>query len=230
MALFIYIVQRSTLKNARVGEGLKRATYMCPEMDLKRAERMLLMNQDEKNMNTNEETTAAENQNVETTAKEEEKQGESSTPSYEELLTQLAQANAENAKLKSSLDNTSSEAARYKRQLREKQTAQEIQDEEKRKQEEQYKKYVAELENYKRKAEAKSRYALLGMSSELADKAAEAEIKGDMDELAAIQKKNTEAILKAREAEWLKNRPDANAGNSDDSETDPFIIGWNAKY
>ncbi len=142
----------------------------------------------------------------------------------------LVRANAENAKLKSSLDNTSSEAARYKRQLREKQTAQEIQDEEKRKQEEQYKKYVAELENYKRKAEAKSRYALLGMSSELADKAAEAEIKGDMDELAAIQKKNTEAILKAREAEWLKNRPEANAGNSDDSETDPFIIGWNAKY
>lgn len=144
---------------------------------------------------------------------EEDKKDE--TPSVEELMTQLAKERAEKAKLKNSFDEASSEAAKYKRQLREKQTAKEIEDEEKQKEAEAYKAYVAELENYKKKAEAKARFAVLGMSDELATKAAEAEIKGDQDEVTAIYKKHQDALLKQKEKEWLKSRPDINAGNGE---------------
>ena len=144
---------------------------------------------------------------------EEDKKDE--TPSVEELMTQLAKERAEKAKLKNSFDEASSEAAKYKRQLREKQTAKEIEDEEKQKEAEAHKAYVAELENFKKKAEAKARWALLGMSEDLATKAAEAEVKGDMDELASVQKKHQDALLKQKEKEWLKSRPDINAGNGE---------------
>lgn len=137
------------------------------------------------------------------------------TPSVEELMTQLAKERAEKARLKNSFDEASSEAAKYKRQLREKQTAKEIEDEEKQKEAEAHKAYVAELENFKKKAEAKARWALLGMSEDLATKAAEAEVKGDMDELASVQKKHQDALLKQKEKEWLKSRPDINAGNGE---------------
>lgn len=144
---------------------------------------------------------------------EEDKKDETLT--VEELMTQLAKERAEKAKLKNSFDEASSEAAKYKRQLREKQTAKEIEDEEKQKEAEAHKAYVAELENFKKKAEAKARWALLGMSEDLATKAAEAEVKGDMDELASVQKKHQDALLKQKEKEWLKSRPDINAGNGE---------------
>lgn len=145
--------------------------------------------------------------------------GQENTPSIEQLMTELAKERAERAKLKNSLDEASSEAAKYKKQLREKQTAKEIEDEEKQKEAEAHKAYVAELEAFKKKAEAKSRYALQGMNEELATKAAEAEVKGDMDELASIQRKHTEILLKEKEKEWIKSRPDINAGNGEGDET-----------
>ena len=50
------------------------------------------------------------------------------------------------------------------------------------------------------------------MNSDLAKKAAEAEIAGDMDTLTTIQKQHTDLLIKAKEAEWIKNRPAVNAG------------------
>ena len=154
---------------------------------------------------------------------------ESKTPTIEELMTELAKERAEKVKLKNSLDNTASEAAKYKKALREKQSAEEIQTEEKLKAEEQQRQYIADLEAFKKKAEAKSRYALLGMSEDLATKAAEAEVSGDYDLLAEVHKKHTESMIKAKEAEWYKNRPDPNVGNGgNEKEVDPFLAGFNA--
>ena len=86
-----------------------------------------------------------------------------------------------------------------------------------------------DLEDFKRKAEAKSRYALQGMTEELATKAAEAEVSGDYDELARVHKLHTEAIIKAKEKEWYKNRPEPNAGRGDgNQENDPFLAGLNS--
>lgn len=154
-------------------------------------------------------------------------EGKDNAPTLEQLMTELAKERAELAKLKNSLDEASSEAAKYKKALREKQSAEEIQTEEKLKAQEEHNRYVASLEAFKKQAEAKARYALQGMNEELATKAAEAEVKGDYDGLAAIQRRHTEELLKAREKEWLKNRPDINTGNGEDpAEKDPFLIGW----
>lgn len=175
---------------------------------------------------------AEENKNLETVeteakAQETPAQEEPKTPSIEELMTELAKERAEKVKLKNSLDNTASEAAKYKKALREKQSAEEIQNEEKLKAEEQRNQYIKDLETFKAKAEAKSRYALQGMTAELAEQAAEAEVNGDYDLLAEVHKKHTEAIIKAKEAEWYKNRPDPNVGsNNDDVQKDPFLMGF----
>lgn len=177
------------------------------------------MSEENKAVETKETTEAKETTNAEQEVK---------TPSIEELMTELAKEKAERAKLKNSLDNASSEAAKYKKALREKQSAEEIQTEEKLKAQEEHNKYVAELEAFKRKAEAKARYALQGMNEELATQAAEAEVSGDYDLLAKVHKQHTEALLKAKEAEWLKNRPDPNVGNDGggDVEKDPFLAGF----
>lgn len=170
----------------------------------------------------NIETTGTENTPQETPVKEEPK-----APSIEELMAELAKERAEKVKLKNSLDNTASEAAKYKKALREKQSAEEIQNEEKQKAEEAQRQYIADLEAFKKKAEAKSRYALQGMSEELATQAAEAEVSGDYDLLAEVHKKHTDAIIKAKEAEWYKNRPGPNVGNGgEEKEKDPFLEGF----
>ena len=153
------------------------------------------------------------------------------SPTIEELMTELAKERAEKAKLKNSFDTASSEAAKYKKALREKQSAEEIQNEEKQKAEEQHKAYVAELEKFKRTAEAKARYALQGMTEELAKQAADAEVNGDYDALAKIQKQHTEALVKAKEAEWLANRPEISAGNPEgDASKDPFLAGFDSAF
>ena len=163
------------------------------------------------------------NENTGGTAGQEGGQG----PSVEELMAELAKERAAHAKLKSSYDTAASEVAKYKKALREKQSAEEIQNEEKAKAEEQRQQYIKDLETFKQKAEAKARYALSGMSEELAMKAAEAEVSGDYDALAKVYKENTDALLKAKETEWYKNRPEPNAGKSSSSEADPFLAGWN---
>lgn len=160
-----------------------------------------------------------------------EEEQQQKTPSVEELMAELAKERAERAKLKNSFDNASSEAAKYKKALREKQTAEEIQNEEKQKAEEQHKAYVAELEKFKRTAEAKARYALQGMGEELAKAAAEAEVQGDYDALANIQKQHSDALIKAKEAEWLKNRPEISAGNTGgEAGKDPFLAGFSSAF
>ena len=180
----------------------------------------------------NEEMKTTAEQAVETKESEqaEEKQ-EEKAPTVEELMAELARERAEKAKLKNSFDNASSEAAKYKKALRERQSAEEIQNEEKQKAEEAHKAYVAELEKFKRTAEAKARYALQGMGEELAKAAAEAEVQGDYDALAKIQKQHSDALIKAKEAEWLKSRPEINAGNSgDESAKDPFLKGFETAF
>lgn len=176
------------------------------------------MAEENKVLENTETTETKENVNAEPEVK---------APSIEELMTELAKEKAEKVKLKNSLDNASSEAAKYKKALREKQSAEEIQNEEKQKAEEQQRQYIADLETFKKKAEAKSRYALQGMTEELATQAAEAEVSGDYDLLARVHKQHTEALLKAKEAEWLKNRPDPQAGNDGgNAEKDPFLEGF----
>jgi hypothetical protein len=147
----------------------------------------------------------------------------------ESLMAEMAQIKAEYAKNKAALDKALKEKGEITKLYRAKQTAEEQEAEAKEEAEKQQKAYISDLETFKRTAEAKARYALQGMGEELAVKAAEAEISGDMDALATIQKQHTEALIKQREAEWLKSRPQPQAGTGGGEEPeDAFIKGFNS--
>lgn len=139
------------------------------------------------------------------------------SPTIEELMTQLAQEKAARAKDKAALDKALKEKGELTKNLRARSTQQQMEEDAKREEAEQTKQYIAELEAYKHKNEAKERYLLQGMTAELATKAAEAEVSGDMDALADIQKQHTDALLKAKEKEWKASRPPLNAGDGSNS-------------
>lgn len=135
------------------------------------------------------------------------------TPTVEQLMAELAQEKANSAKMKNSFDKASSEAAEYKRQLRAKQTAEEQEAEAKKEADEARNAHIQELENYKATNEAMKRYmSVVGMSADLAQKAAEAEVSGDYEALANVQKLHNDAQRKQWEAEFLKGRPQVNTG------------------
>lgn len=138
---------------------------------------------------------------------------ENNGPTIEELTIQLAQANAEKQKYKNSIDKLTKSNGDLTKQLREKMTAEEQLSAAKAEEDEAQKAYVKELEEYKRKSEAKNRYmSIQKMDADTAEKAAVAEVTGDYEALSTIQQQFTEASLKAKEAEWIKNRPFVNAG------------------
>ena len=140
------------------------------------------------------------------------------TDKVAELMAELAKEKAARQKDKAALDKVLKENGEIKKSLRAKQSEQEIEDEAKREEAEQIKAHIAELEEYKQRNEAKERYLLQGMDAETAKKAADAEVTGDMDELAAIQKQHTDALIKAKEAEWKASRPQLNAGEGSGSD------------
>lgn len=134
------------------------------------------------------------------------------TPDTTELLKQIADLKAELNRNKKARDKALSEVGEYKKQLRAKMTADEQAEIERQEAEAQQKEYVASLESFKKTAEATARYALQGMNQEMAKQAADAEISGDMDALADIQRKHAQQMVKDAQAEWLKSRPQVNAG------------------
>lgn len=153
---------------------------------------------------------------------------EEHTPTVEELTIQLAQERAEKAKLKNSFDKTSSELANTKKQLKAKQTAEEQEEEAKREAEEEHKKYVAGLERKIKMTDATNRYLAFGMSKDMAEDTAQAELEGDMDKVTENMNKYNTQKIKDAEAEWLKNRPPVNAGQGDGEEEDLFLKGFNS--
>lgn len=154
---------------------------------------------------------------------------EEAQPTVEELLTQLAQERAEKEKYKTSFDKAASEAADFKKKFRAKQTAEEQEEESKREQQAQHEKYVKSLETELSIIKATKRYMGLGMSEEFAGETAKAEIEGDVETLTANMKKHQDALIKAKEAEWIKSRPPVNAGHEENGDKkDPFLAGFNS--
>lgn len=154
---------------------------------------------------------AVDNESVNTSTPENGAE-DKSVPDTHELLSQIAQLKADFARNKNALDKALKEKGDLTKQLRARMNAEEQEEAAKAEAEEQRKAYISELESYKQKNEAKERYLLQGMTAELAIKAAEAEVTGDMDALADIQRQHTDALIKAKEAEWKKSRPAVNAG------------------
>ena len=128
----------------------------------------------------------------------------------ESLMAKVAELEAKESKTKAALDTALKEKGeitkQYRATLTEAQQAkldQETADEE-------YKAYVAGLEAYQKKNEAMKRYMTVQkMPADLAEKAADAEIAGDMDTLTAIQNQHS-----AR-ADWQKSIPQPQFGTGE---------------
>lgn len=145
-------------------------------------------------------------------------------PSLEE---QLQQMRIENAKLKKAQEDAATDASNWKKKYNAtlsdaEKLAQEKADKEAEKD--------AELNRLRRESAVskfEKNFLTLGYSQELAKKAAEAQFDGDTDTLFLVQSQAQEAILKAKESEWYKNRPEVNTGVSIGKE-DPFLQGFNS--
>ena len=147
---------------------------------------------------------------------------ESKTPTVEELLTKLAQRDADYAKLKNSFDSTSSELSTAKKQLKAKMTAEEQIEEEKRLADEAKDAKIQELESRFRTMDYSKRYMGIGMDEKTAE--ALSELTGelaDADKFFSALGKFITASNKAAEEnyrqELIKNNPDINAGSGGDT-------------
>lgn len=146
-------------------------------------------------------------------------EGTKDTTEKEEIdySAKFVEAEARNKKLKADLDSALKKLGDLNKQYRAKMSEDELKAEQDAIAKEEHDRYVADLEAYKSKNEALKRYILQGMDQNLAEKAAQAEIDGDMDELAAVQQTFTKSLIKAKEAEWKASRPRVNVGDGEES-------------
>ena len=131
------------------------------------------------------------------------------------LAEQVAQLKVQNAKLKKENDKATSEAASYKKQLREKQTAEEIALQEKAEKEAEREEQFQKLLRENTITKFEKNFLALGYPADLAAKAATAQCDNDTDELFSIQQTFIEAKEKAMKADWMKSMPNPPAGNDD---------------
>lgn len=154
-------------------------------------------------------TTETETPNTETV--------ENKTPTVEELLTKLAQKDADYAKLKNSFDTTSSELSTAKKQLKAKMTAEEQIEEEKRIADEAKDAEIKELKEKFRTMDYSKRYMGIGMDEKTAESLSE--LTGDLSDVdkffSALDKFVKAKIKTAGEnavQELIKSNPDIKAG------------------
>ena len=148
--------------------------------------------------------------------KESGKDADKPTKSYEDALAEIAAAQADAKKARAERDAALKKSGDLTKQLRAKMTEAELEAEKAAQEKEEKDAYVKDLEHYKAENEARKRYRLQGMSDDLAEKAAKAEIEGDMDALADVQQQHTKALLKEKEAEWKASRPRVNMGDGEE--------------
>lgn len=174
-----------------------------------------------------------ENKNIENVTEQPITNNTASTPSTQEVATEketkeptVQDLMIEIAKLKRGLDKASSEAADYKKKYNATLSEKEQADLEKAEREAEKEEKFNQLlrENSINKLE--KNFVLLGYNEEQAHKAATAQYDGNTDELFKIQSEVQQILVKAKEAEWIKNRPLVNSGGVNNKEDDPFVKGF----
>jgi hypothetical protein len=143
----------------------------------------------------------------------------------EEIETALAgidlptDDSAEINRLKEALSKSNSEAAGYKKQLREKMSAEEIKAKEDAEKMEALIKERDALLREKTVAGYKAKYLALGYDESLADETAEAMANGETDKVFANHSKHLMAVEKKIRADVLKDTPKPEGGNGSDTMT-----------
>ena len=117
-------------------------------------------------------------------------------------------------RLKTALSKSNSEAADYKRQLKEKMTADEIKDKEEAEKQEKLKSDYDELLKKVTISENKAQLLALGYDDALATETAEAIVNGDTAKMFLNQKKHIESVEKKTRSELTRNTPKPDGGNS----------------
>lgn len=137
----------------------------------------------------------------------------------EEIETALAGITLPNdgsdeiARLKKALDNSNSEAASYKKQLREKMSEDEVKAREEAERVEELQKKYDELLRESTISKHKARLLALGYEDALATETAEALARGDMDKVFANQQRHIVAVEKKVRADILRDTPKPTGGN-----------------
>ena len=143
----------------------------------------------------------------------------------EEINTALADIelptdnSAEIDRLKSALSKSNSEAADYKKQLREKMSAEEVKAKEDAEKMEELIKERDALLREKTVAGHKAKYLALGYDENLANETAEAMANGEIEKVFANQKKHLETVEKKIRADVLKDTPKPEGGNGSETIT-----------
>lgn len=128
-------------------------------------------------------------------------------------------------RLKNALSKSNSEAADYKKQLRERLTAEELKAKEDAEKWEQIEKERDALLREKTVSTNKAKLLGLGYEESLANETAEAMVNGELDKVFANQKKHLDNVEKKIRSEILKDTPKPDGGSSSDTMTKEKLRG-----
>lgn len=148
-----------------------------------------------------------ENKNLETENKEVVAEPQAEQVVEKTPEEKIAELQVQIEKLKKATDKATSEASNYKKQLRERQSADEIAAIEKAEREA---KQQEEIESMRRElsvSKFERNFLSLGYDNDLANRAAIAQYDNNVEELFSIQKAFTEQLLKKAKAELVKQTP-----------------------
>ena len=135
---------------------------------------------------------------------------------------------AEIDRLKTALSKSNSEAADYKKQLREKLSAEELKAKEDAEKWEEIVKERDALLREKTIATHKAKFLSIGYDEGLATETAEAMANGELDKVFANQKKHLDAVEKKIRADVLKDTPKPEGGNGSETITKEKLRGMTA--
>ena len=140
-------------------------------------------------------------------------------PKVEDLMAEMAQLKADMARNKNALDKALKEKGEITKKLREKQTAEEVEAEERAKAEAERVEREAEKDKKIAQYEARAMFAEMGLVGDDLETAINAKIEGDEKTVYSVIvkyfEKKYESALKDKESEWLGNRPQVNVGVGD---------------
>lgn len=136
---------------------------------------------------------------------------------------------AEIDRLKNALSKSNSEAADYKRQLKEKMSAEELKAKEDAEKWEEMEKNYNALVKEKAIFTNKAKLLALGYEERLAEDTAEAMANGELDKVFANQKKHLESVEKKIKSEILKDTPKPDGGSSSNQMTKEKLRGMSVE-
>jgi hypothetical protein len=141
---------------------------------------------------------------------------------------ELAKMKVEFLKVKKAQEKAASEAADYKRKYNSTLTDQEQKNIEKAERDAETQTRLEEAEKKLKIIDIQNTFMDLGYSKDKALEAANAQYDGDYDTLVKLQKDFLATTVKAKEAEWLKNRPKSQTGTGEGGALDAFLQGFNS--